>query len=60
MISDGFGGQKKNMLSTSMNLESIDHKFFETGHTEMNCDSIHSKIEKKSKNVPGYMSDGWA
>ena len=41
-------------------LQSIDHNFFETGHTEMECDSIHSKIEKKSKNIPVYSPEGWA
>lgn len=69
MMSDGCGGQQKNVIFASMcillcenhpELESIDHKFFETGHTEMECDSIHSKIEKKSKNVPVYVPEGWA
>lgn len=26
----------------------------------MECDSIHSKIELKSKNIPVYTPDGWA
>jgi hypothetical protein len=66
MMSDGCGGQQKNTIFASIcmalcqdhpNLESIDHKFFETGHSEMECDSIHSKIEKKSKYVPVYVPE---
>lgn len=69
MMSDGCGGQQKNSIFASMchfaianhpTLKTIDHKFFETGHTEMECDSIHSKIEKKSKFVPVYVPEGWA
>lgn len=69
MMSDGCGGQQKNsifaemcvsLLKTHPTLELIDHKFFQTGHTEMECDSIHSKIEKKSKYTPVYTPDGWA
>ncbi|KAJ8866869.1 hypothetical protein PR048_032731 [Dryococelus australis] len=69
IISDGCGGQQKNVIFVSMcvtlcqthpGLRTIDHKFFESGHTEMECDSMHSKIEKKSKNVPVYVPEGWA
>ncbi|CAH0698686.1 unnamed protein product [Spodoptera exigua] len=69
MMSDGCGGQQKNYHFSSMclltvtqhpTLNVIDHKFFETGHTHMECDSIHSKIETKAKNVPVYTPDGWA
>lgn len=69
MMSDGCGGQQKNSIFALMclhavinhrTLETIDHKFFQTGHTEMECDSIHSKIEKKSKFVPVYVPEGWA
>lgn len=69
MMSDGCGGQQKNSIFATMclnlvqthpTLQTIDHKFFETGHTEMECDSIHSKIEKKSKFVPVYTPEGWA
>jgi hypothetical protein len=68
MMPHGCGGQQKNTIFASMcmalcqdhpNLESIDHKFFETGHSGMECDSIHSKIEKKSKYVLVYAPDGW-
>ncbi|KAF6212705.1 hypothetical protein GE061_013231 [Apolygus lucorum] len=69
MMSDGCGGQQKNHLFMSMcmllcrthpTLQVVDHKFFETGHTEMECDSIHSKIESASKNIPVYVPEGWA
>jgi hypothetical protein len=69
MVSDGCGGQQKNMIFASLcmalcqdnpNSELIDHKFFETGHSEMECDSIHSKIEKTSTYVPVYVPQGWA
>lgn len=69
MMSDGCGGQQKNsnfsamclrLISVHPNLNLINHKFFETGHTEMECDSIHSKIEKKAKFVPVYTPEGWA
>lgn len=69
MMSDGCGGQQKNSIFAAMciqllaehpSLKVIDHRFFETGHTEMECDSIHSKIEKKAKYVPVYTPEGWA
>ena len=69
MMSDGCGGQQKNshfaamclkLLTDHNNLKTIVHKFFETGHTEMECDSLHSKIEQKSKYVPVYSPEGWA
>jgi hypothetical protein len=68
-MTDGCGGHQNNTIFASMcmtlcqdhpNLESIDHKFLETEHSEMECDSIHSKIERKSKYVPVYVPEGWA
>lgn len=69
MMSDSCGGQNKNRIFAAMCLlliqihptvEKIRHSFFEPGHSEMECDSIHSKIEKKSKHVPVYVPEGWA
>ncbi|CAG9773225.1 unnamed protein product [Ceutorhynchus assimilis] len=69
MMSDGCGSQQKNsnfaamcmyLISVHPSLKIIDHKFFETGNTEMECDSIHSKIEQKAKHVPVYIPEGWA
>lgn len=68
-MSDGCGEQQKNYHFCSMclltvqqhpTLQVIDHNFFESGHTHMECDSIHSKIEAKAKNIPVYTPDGWA
>ncbi|KAJ8871297.1 hypothetical protein PR048_027605 [Dryococelus australis] len=56
-MSDGCGGQQKN---THPELKAIEHKFFKSGHTEMECYLIHSKIEKKFNNVPIYVPEGWA
>lgn len=58
--SDNCFGQNKNYILATMfslftadpnyPLESIDHKFLEVGHTHMECDADHSRIEKKKKN----------
>lgn len=56
MMSDGCGEQQKNshfaamclkLLTDHTNLKTIDHKFFETGHTEMECDSLENRTEIK-------------
>lgn len=69
MMSDSCGGQQKNFIFSTMclelvkrhpTLEIINHKYFETGHTEMECDSIHSKIERCAKFIPVYVPDGWS
>lgn len=69
MMSDNSGGQQKNvgfccmlqyLVENHPTIETIDHAYFETGHSHMECDSIHSKIEQKSKNTPVYTPDGWA
>ncbi|KAJ8868061.1 hypothetical protein PR048_031870 [Dryococelus australis] len=40
-------------------IQLIDHPFFEPGHSQMECDSIHSKIEQKAKAIPVYTPDEW-
>ncbi|XP_050310440.1 uncharacterized protein LOC126746304 isoform X2 [Anthonomus grandis grandis] len=69
MMSDSCGGQQKNSIFAAMCLQlcanhstllTVDHQLFETGHTEIECDSIHSKIERKAKHIPVYTADGWA
>lgn len=56
--SDTCAGQNKNsylpvmfmlLLQKNPNLQQIDHKFLEPGHTHMECDTDHSIIEKKKK-----------
>lgn len=37
----------------------IDHVFSESGHSHIECDSIHSKIEQKCKNTAIHTPDGW-
>lgn len=57
IYSDNCFGQNKNYILATMfslftadpnyPLESIDNKFLEVGHTHMECDADHSRIEKK-------------
>lgn len=69
MMSDSCGGQQKIFSFSAMcqyavnshpNLKTIDHVYFEPGHSHMECDSVHSKIKVKSKNSPVYTLEGWA
>ena len=59
--SDACAGQNRNQfiatcfahaVANIQHLQVIDHKFLETGHTQLECDSMHSAIEfaKKKKN----------
>ena len=41
------------------NIDIIDHKFLESGHTEMECDSMHSTIEFAKKNTEIYTPNQW-
>lgn len=59
MYSDTCGGQNRNkifstaiihFLSVAKNVSKIEHKYFESGHSQMECDSMHSAIEKAFKN----------
>lgn len=59
MYSDTCGGQNRNkifctsmihFLTTSTNINTIEHKYFESGHSHMECDSMHSAIERSFKN----------
>ncbi|KAJ6639289.1 hypothetical protein Bhyg_12032 [Pseudolycoriella hygida] len=57
LYSDGCGGQNRNyFLSNALsnftvkNNKIIEQKWLEKGHTQMECDSAHAKIEKKLKN----------
>lgn len=68
MMSNSCGGQQKNFTFSAMcqyavnthpTLKTIDHVFFEPGHSHMECDSVHSKIEAKSKNTSIYTLEGW-
>lgn len=68
MMSDNCGGQQKNfsfccmllhLVTNHPTINLIDHVFYESGHSHMECDSIHSKIEQKCKNTAIYTPDGW-
>ena len=59
---DACGGQNRNQIiarsllhavNTSKNIKTIDHNFLESGHTHMECDSMHAGIEfaKKRKEI---------
>ena len=41
------------------NIEIIDQKFLESGHTQMECDSMHASIETAKKNVKVSIPDQW-
>ena len=66
-FSDTCGGQNRNVNMVSMwlyavshlNIKIINHFFFEPGHSQMECDSVHAKIETKSKNVEIFDPSGW-
>lgn len=58
MYSDNCGGQNKNSIFMAMclaflekqdTIQIIDHKFMISGHTRMECDSDHGRIEKAKK-----------
>lgn len=68
MYSDACAGQNKNqVVALSLlhaithidHLKIIDHKFLESGHTHMECDSIHSAIEFAKKKTQIYVPSQW-
>ena len=68
IMSDGCGGQQINAIFATMcveaatkhpSIQQIDHKFFETGHSQMKCYSMHSVIEKATKKAAVYVQSEW-
>lgn len=62
IYSDGCGYQNRNhFLSNALSIFAIENnkvieqKYLEKGHTQMECDSAHAKIEKKLKNELIYL-----
>lgn len=62
IYSDGCGYQNRNhILSNALSIFAIENdkvieqKYLEKGHTQMECDSAHAKIEKKLKNKSIYL-----
>lgn len=41
-------------------MEVIEQKFLESGHTDMEVDSMHSTIERAKRNIPVYTPGDWA
>ena len=59
-FSDNCMGQNRNKyvasallytVSTSTHIKVIDQKFLEAGHTQMECDSVHSSIEYAKRKI---------
>ena len=68
IYSDCCAGQNRNQyLATSFmhavntipHVQSITHKYLVTGHTQMECDSMHSAIATAKKNTAIYTPSGW-
>ena len=68
MFSDNCGGQNKNIQIVAVclyavnsidHLTEIQHTFLETGHTHLECDSMHSAIEHAKKHVKVNSIDQW-
>jgi hypothetical protein len=62
MYSDTCGGQNRNINFSTMCLRAVkelpikstDHVFMESGHSQMECDSVHSAIEFACRKVDVY------
>ncbi len=68
LYSDACGGQNRNrFFCTAMiycmyanpHIKSISHKFMESGHSEMEVDSIHAAVETRKKTIPVNIPDNW-
>jgi hypothetical protein len=46
-------------LSLSDNLKAINQKLMESGHSEMECDSVHSSIEDRGRKIDIFVPDQW-
>ena len=66
---DTCGGQNRNrivasslLLSLSDNpqLQTINQKFLESGHSQMECDSVHSAIEKAKTRTEVFVPSQWS
>ncbi|XP_076090122.1 uncharacterized protein LOC143062260 [Mytilus galloprovincialis] len=67
--SDACSGQNRNqfiascllhVVNTHQTIKVIDHKFLESGHTQMECDSMHSAIEFAKKKTEIFVPQQWA
>ena len=69
LYSDACSGQNRNQFTATCllhavthhsSIEVIDHKFLESGHTQMECDSMHSAIEFAKKKTEIFVPQQWA
>lgn len=66
-FSDSCTGQNRNRYMATilkyavhvLPLDTIDLKFLEVGHTQMECDNMHSMIERRKKNLSIYSPLEW-
>lgn len=68
LYSDTCGGQNRNKFVAAAlhyvvrhfdNIEVIDQKFLVSGHSHMECDSVHSAIEKAKKKLQIFIPEMW-
>lgn len=67
MYSDTCGGQNRNQFIAGALLHSVKHtslevieqKFLESGHTNMEVDSMHATIERAKKNKTVFIPEDW-
>lgn len=68
LFTDTCGGQNRNknvaailmfIVQTSNHIKVIEQKFLESGHSMMECDSMHSSIEKAKKYTSVYTVNDW-
>lgn len=68
LYSDTCAGQNRNQFVAAAlqyaaqnidHIEVIDQKFLESGHSHMECDSIHAAIERAKRNITIYIPHQW-
>lgn len=68
LFSDSCSGQNRNRhmvaallhsVISNSNIKSINQKYLEPGHTEMECDSMHAAIEAAKKCTSVYVPSEW-
>ena len=68
VYSDTCGGQNRNKhvvaaflfaINKENNIQTINHKFFEPGHSQMEFDSIHAQVENAKKKTVVYVPSQW-
>ncbi|XP_071480067.1 uncharacterized protein [Diadema antillarum] len=68
LYSDCCGGQNRNKFVSAAlmyvvrtsHIKVIDQKYLESGHTQMECDSVHSAIERTKRKVAVYHPNQWS